>query len=108
MVGANDDDPIEPAADGEPIADKSEPRPRIAGLADSRERFLNGPRDNAAACRERASADLESASERSTANGRRVLESSAASWTARADLLQRLENKFEARKAERTEAEGEA
>jgi hypothetical protein len=106
VVGANDQ-PLEPPADGEPIADKSR-RPRIAGMADSRERFLNGPKDNAAACRERASADLESASERSTANGRRVLESSAASWTARADLLQRLEDKFEARKAERTEPEDEA
>lgn len=107
MVGANDDQPLEPGPDGEPVADKAA-RPRIAGLADSRERFLNGPKDNAAACRERASADLESASQRSTANGRRVLESSAASWTARADLLQRLEDKFEARKAERTEPEGEA
>jgi hypothetical protein len=48
-------------------------------------------RDTISGCRERASADLASAAETSTENGRRVLERSAASWDRRADELQALE-----------------
>ncbi|WP_310467309.1 hypothetical protein [Sphingomonas sp.] len=73
-------------------------KPREPGAAAQRDTFLHDPRDNAAACRVRAAADLAEADTRSTINGRGVLEASAAQWTARAALLQRLENSFEARK----------
>ena len=76
-------------------------KPRLAGAGDAREKFLINPRDNAAACRERADADRKEAATLTTANARRLLESSAESWTVRAELLQRLEDKFEARKADR-------
>ena len=54
-------------------------------------------RDTAAGCRDKASADLLQSLAASTANGRRVLETSAASWTARAELLQRIETGIESR-----------
>lgn len=54
-------------------------------------------RDTATGCRDRASADLAQALAASTANGRRVLETSAASWSSRAQLLQRIETGIEAR-----------
>lgn len=54
-------------------------------------------RDTAAGCRDRASADLVEAITMNTANGRQVLEKSAASWTKRAELLQRIESGIEAR-----------
>jgi hypothetical protein len=54
-------------------------------------------RDTAAGCRDRAAADLAQALAASTANGRRMLESSAASWTSRAELLGRIEAGIEAR-----------
>ena len=72
-------------------------RPRTKG--DDREKFLMDPRDNAAACRERAIADLKQASTMPTANARRILESSAATWGARAAHLDRLEASFMARRA---------
>lgn len=56
-------------------------------------------RDTATGCRDRATADLVQALAASTANGRRVLETSAASWNSRADLLQRIETGIEARLA---------
>ena len=56
-------------------------------------------RDTAVGCRDRATADLVQANAASTANGRRVLETSAASWGARAELLQRIETGIEARLA---------
>lgn len=77
---------------------------RGPGLSEQRDTFLHDPRDNAAACRVRAAADLAEADTRSTVNGRGVLEASAARWTARAALLQRLENSFEARKLSGGEA----
>ena len=61
-------------------------RPVINGARDARERFLM----DAAACRERAIAELKQASTLPTANARRMLESSAASWGARAALLERM------------------
>jgi hypothetical protein len=54
-------------------------------------------RDTAEGCRERATADMVSALAMSTANGRQVFEKSAASWTKRADMLQRIETGIEAR-----------
>ncbi|MEO6359518.1 MAG: hypothetical protein ABIO43_02955 [Sphingomicrobium sp.] len=54
-------------------------------------------RDTAAGCRDRASKDLIEAITMNTANGRQVLEKSAASWTKRAELLQRIESGIEAR-----------
>lgn len=74
-------------------------RPRTKGAGDERERFLMDPRDNAAACRQRAIADLRQASTMPTANARRILESSAATWGARAAHLDRLEASFNARRA---------
>jgi len=55
-------------------------------------------RDTAEGCRDRASADLAQAGTMNTANGRQVLEKSAASWTTRAELLQRIESGIEARR----------
>jgi len=83
-------------------------RARIAGLADSRDSLRKDPGDSAAGCRQRAAEDLRKADETDTANGRRVFESSAATWTARAGLLQRLENSFDARKAAREQQEGDS
>lgn len=74
-------------------------RRRTKGAGDDRERFLMDPRDNAAACRKRAIADLKQASTMPTANARRILESSAATWGARAAHLDRLEASFNARRA---------
>ena len=74
-------------------------RPRTKGAGDDREKFLMDPRDNAAACRERAIADLKQASTMPTANARRIFESSAATWGARAAHLDRLEASFNARRA---------
>ena len=48
-------------------------------------------RDTAAGCRERASSDLVKALATSTLNGRQVLETSAASWTKRGEMLERIE-----------------
>ena len=56
-------------------------------------------RDTVAGCRELAAADLARASVMDTTNGRRRLESSAASWTSRAAQIQRMEDSFEARQS---------
>jgi hypothetical protein len=55
-------------------------------------------RDTAEGCRDRASADLAQAGTMNTVNGRQVLEKSAASWTTRAELLERIETGIEARR----------
>jgi hypothetical protein len=55
--------------------------------------------DTATGCRSRAEADLLASVTMLTANARARLETSAASWTLRADLLQRLDDKFAARNA---------
>lgn len=57
------------------------------------------PRETSVGCRDRATADLVEALTMSTANGRQVLEKSAASWTRRADMLHRIETGIEARLA---------
>jgi hypothetical protein len=48
-------------------------------------------RDTAEGCRDRATADLLQAVSMATAHGRQMLERSAASWSARAELLLRIE-----------------
>jgi hypothetical protein len=55
--------------------------------------------DTAAGCRELAAADLARAVLMDTANGRRRLETSANSWTTRAELIQRMDASFETRNA---------
>lgn len=55
--------------------------------------------DTAAGCRLRADADLLAAVATSTDNQRRRLETSAASWMARAMLLQAMDDDLEARKS---------
>src|SRR5438445_9414634 len=57
--------------------------------------LLKQRRDTAAGCRDRATADLLQAVTMATAHGRRMLERSAASWNARAELLQRVETGIE-------------
>ena len=54
-------------------------------------------RDTAEGCRDRANADMLQALSMTTANGREALERSAASWTTRAMMLDRLEDGMEAR-----------
>jgi hypothetical protein len=56
------------------------------------------PADTAAGCRDRAAADLLASAAMATRNGQQRLEASAASWTARAELLQHDEDDFEARR----------
>ena len=53
--------------------------------------------DTVAGCRLRAEADLTRSSAMDTAHGREKLEHSAATWSARADLLQRIETGARAR-----------
>ena len=55
--------------------------------------------DTVAGCREMAAADLARASLVDTLNGRLRLESSASSWMSRAELIQRLDDGFEASQA---------
>ena len=50
------------------------------------------PRETAEACRERAAADITASGEMITANQKLRLEASAASWTSRASMLQRVED----------------
>lgn len=62
-------------------------------------RAKKAPQDTAAGCRGRAVADLLASVALLNANERVRLETSAASWSARAHLLQRLEDSFAARNA---------
>lgn len=55
------------------------------------------PHDTAAGCRVRAEADLLNSSSADTEHGRRRLVQSAASWTKRGDLLERIEAGYRAR-----------
>ena len=55
--------------------------------------------DTAAGCRAFAEADTVRASLMDTENGRLRLEASAESWTKRAQLMQRMDDSFEARQA---------
>lgn len=58
--------------------------------------------DTVIGCRSRASADLVAAAAMTTKNGQLRMEASSASWTARADLLQRMEDDFSKRLALKT------
>ena len=53
--------------------------------------LLKQRRDTAEGCRERATADLLQVVTMATAHSRQMLERSAASWSARAELLERIE-----------------
>lgn len=78
-------------------------RPRITGIAGSRAALMSDPGDTAEGCRERAQADLRKAGGDIPVNARRVLETSARNWLARAALLERLEKSFAARSSEAPE-----
>jgi hypothetical protein len=56
------------------------------------------PADTASGCRDRAAADLLASAAMVAGNGRQRMEASAASWAARAELLQHDEDEFEAQK----------
>lgn len=56
------------------------------------------PADTAIGCRDRAAADLLASAAMPKGNGRLRMEASAASWAARAELLQRDEDDFEAQR----------
>jgi hypothetical protein len=59
--------------------------------------LLKQRRDTAEGCRDRATADLFEAATMATTHSRRMLERSAASWNARAELLQCIEAGSETR-----------
>ena len=63
---------------------------------------VSGPRaahDTESGCRDRAAADASLATETDTENGRIRLERSAASWTARADDIHKLDEDAEGQRA---------
>ena len=62
-------------------------------------RGRKAPQDTAAGCRSRAEADLLASAAMVLANQRLVFETSAANWTARADLLESIEVSFVAPQA---------
>jgi hypothetical protein len=71
--------------------------PRIVSTRASRTQ--KAVQDTVAGCRELAAADVARASLMDTENGRRRLETSAQSWTNRAELIQRQDDSFETRRA---------
>jgi predicted RNA polymerase sigma factor len=78
-----------------------------AGPTHPQARTSKQPQDTVAGCRDRAEADLLASVAVVTANERARLETSAASWSARASMLQRLDDNHEARKAKAASAIGE-
>ena len=70
-------------------------------------RTKKAPQDTAAGCRIRADADLVASLAILIANQRVRLERSAATWTARADLLQSLEERFAARQSHEAQSAAE-
>jgi hypothetical protein len=62
-----------------------------AAVADDQPRAHKQPQDTAIWCRAQAEVDLAAAGASAVANGRLRFEHSAATWTKRADLLERLE-----------------
>jgi hypothetical protein len=75
---------------------ESEPGlPRLERLTQVRKQ----PQDTVEGCRTRATADLDRAARMDTYFGAVKLERSAAAWTERGDMLERLEASFEARRA---------
>jgi hypothetical protein len=86
----------EPDARGEAYL----PEPRAApAVASIRGRTRKLPQDTVQGCHDRAAADLQQSVAVITANQRLRLEKSAASWTSRANLLDRLQKRFEQRRA---------
>lgn len=75
-----------------------ETKPLQLPPAAGRRRSLKLPADTAVGCRGRAAADLLASVAMPMGNARLRMEASAASWTARADLLQRDEDDFEAQR----------
>lgn len=71
--------------------------PATPGAAAGEGGPAGGPRETADGCRERAAADLVASAAMITANQRVRLETSAASWTSRAAILQRVEDGAERR-----------
>lgn len=71
-----------------------------AGPTHAQARTSKQPQDTVAGCRDRAEADQLASVVVATANERVRLETSAASWSARANMLQRLDDNHEARKAQ--------
>lgn len=71
-------------------------RPKMARPA-RKPRSSKQPADTVAGCRDRAVADLLAAAAMSTRNEQLRMEASSASWGARADMLQRMDDSFEAR-----------
>jgi hypothetical protein len=59
--------------------------------------LLKQRRDTVEGCRHRASADLLEAVTMGTAHGRQRLEMSSAAWTARAEMLQRIESSIQSK-----------
>lgn len=76
-------------------------RPAASAAAGSGTRAVaperRASRDTVAGCRESAESDLLQAAGMDTANGRLRFEHSAACWTARGDLLQRLDEGWRSR-----------
>jgi hypothetical protein len=81
------------------IRDDEAATPAVPGRLASTRGVRMGKRaeDTAAGCRANAAADTLRASAPGVDHVRMRMEHSAAAWTARADLLERLEKKFQAR-----------
>src|SRR5687767_11615389 len=84
--------------EGGAIPPVAAPRTRVQGES-GLPRHRRSTRDTVAGCRASAGADLLQAASMDTVNGRLRFEHSAASWTARGDLLQRLDEGWRTRTA---------
>ncbi|MDB5671493.1 MAG: hypothetical protein JWO25_2452 [Alphaproteobacteria bacterium] len=82
---------VQTAAD---FAESEADLPRLERLTQVRKQ----PQDTIEGCRVRAAADRERAAAMDTHFGTVKLERSAAAWTERGDMLERLEASFEARR----------
>ena len=99
-IFANPDLPPAPELrDSEAHAPPPRRRARTSPAAPPFPKLVREQRDSAAGCRERAAADLLEAASLATVNARQRMESSAARWTVRAELLDRLEASVAARQA---------
>ena len=85
--------PIPPAVAPGPL------QPQQPILAEPARRLMRRPEDTSSGCRDRAAASVIAAAAMDTVNGRTRLEASAATWTVRADLLERLELRQQARES---------
>jgi hypothetical protein len=62
--------------------------------------LLKQRHDTAEGCRDRATADLLEAVTMATAHSRQMLERSSAAWTARAEVLHRIESSIQSKRSE--------